>query len=314
MTNDKKMKTKNITIKSRAALLFAGLVIMMSGVKAQNNQFSYTQYMDNLTPLNPAYSLLDKAGSVNTLVRKQWAGIDGAPTTFLFNGNMPIEQFNASAGLVVLNDQFAIENQTEVNAYFAKSVQVGTNHYLGVSLNAGLRGYTANYSQLDAADPVFANDVRQTKPNVGFGIIYYSDKYYIGVSVPELTINSLGTAGIQNSSNFANHYYFSGAVLLNIDQDITFKPATLLSYAKGVPFIGDISGTFYMKNEFGIGLNYRTNSELATIVTYNVNSFHIGYSYQFGTSSDNLGGFSNATHEITLGYRFGNGAANSRTL
>jgi type IX secretion system PorP/SprF family membrane protein len=290
------------------------VLINVSKVVAQQQAFSYTQYMDNLTPLNPAYSLLDKSGSINTLARKQWIGIDGAPTTFLFNGNIPLESINGSAGLIVFNDQFAVEHQTEVNAYFAKGIQLGEKDYLGVSINAGLRNYVAGYSTLDPSDPAFRNDVRETKPNIGFGIMYYTDWYYIGVSVPELTINSLGTASVQDNTNFRNHYYFSGALITNVNDDIEFKPATLISYANGVPLIADISGTFYMKQAFGIGLNYRTNNEMAGIITLNINAVHVGYSYQFGTTSNNLGGYNNATHEISVSYRFGKGALKPKIL
>ncbi|HVW94509.1 MAG TPA: PorP/SprF family type IX secretion system membrane protein [Mucilaginibacter sp.] len=281
---------------------------------AQTQQFSYTQYMDNLTPLNPAYSVLDQAWSVNTMARKQWVGIDGAPTTFLINGNMPLSSINASAGLVVLNDKFAIERQTEANAYFAKAIQLGQNNYLAVSLNAGLRNYVANYSQLDPGDPVFANDVRQTRPNVGFGVMYFSDWYYLGVSVPELTITSLGTASVQDNNNFKSHYYFTGALLTRFDDDFTFKPSVLFSYARGVPLITDFSGIVYVRQTLGIGGSYRLNAEAAGIITLNLDQFHIGYSYQFGTSSDNLGGFHMATHEVTLGYRFGKGITKRKLL
>jgi type IX secretion system PorP/SprF family membrane protein len=290
------------------------LIIAYNNVSAQQQQvFTYNQYMDNLTPLNPAYSLLDQAGSVNTLARKQWVGIDGAPTTFMINGNLPIPSINGSAGLIVMNDQFAIEHQTEVNAYFAKAIQVGPTGYLAVSLNAGLRNYIANYSSLDSTDPSFKDDIRETKPNVGFGVMYYTDTYYFGLSVPELTVTSLGTASVQNNSNFRNHYYFSSAFLTS-GEDIKFKPALLLSYESGVPLTANVSGIFYFKEILGLGLNYATNNQMAGIVTINIDNFHIGYSYQFGTSSENLGSINIPTHEVTLGFRFGKGYMTPKLL
>ncbi|WP_184547054.1 PorP/SprF family type IX secretion system membrane protein [Mucilaginibacter sp. FT3.2] len=283
-------------------------------VQGQTQQFSFTQYMDNLTPLNPAYSLLDQAGSINTMARKQWVGIDGAPTTFLLNANIPVASISGAAGVIVMNDQFAIERQTEANVYFAKAIQLGQNNYLGVSLNAGIRNYRANYSSLDSSDPTFANDVRETKPNIGFGVIYFSDWYYIGVSVPELTITSLGTASVQNNNNFKNHYYFTGAFITDAGEDFKVKPSILFSYAKGVPLITDFSGIMYIKETLGIGASYRLNEEMAGILTLNLDKFHIGYSYQFGTSSSNLGGFNMATHEVSLGYRFGKGIGKRKLL
>ncbi len=275
---------------------------------AQQQPFNYTQYMDNLTPLNPAYSLLDKAGSISTLASKQLIGINGGPTSFLINANMPIEPINSAAGFSLLSDQLAIEHVIEVNAYFAKAIQVGPEDYLAVSLNAGLRNYVANYSSLDPTDPAFQNDVRQTKPNVGFGVMYYTDKYYIGLSVPELTISSLGTASVQNNNNFTNHYYFAAALITSIDEDIKFKPATLVSYSSGVPLLADISGTFYFKDVFGLGANYGTDNTMAGIITLNFGTFHVGYSYKFGAGSQNLGGLNDATHEVSLSYRFGKGS------
>jgi type IX secretion system PorP/SprF family membrane protein len=308
------MKLKYIISKNIKAILFVVLVLLVTGARAQNNQFSYTQYMDNLTPLNPAYSVLDKAGSINTLARKQWVGIDGSPTTYLFTGNLPLESINAAAGLTVLNDQFAIEHQTEVNAYFAKSMQIGPKEYLAVSLNAGIRNYVANFSTLDPSDPVFNNDVRQTKPNLGFGVMYYTDWYYLGLSVPELTITSLGTAAVQNNNNFSNHYYFSGALITDLNDDIKFRPATLVSYSRGVPLIADVSGTFFMKEILGLGLNYRTNNEIAGIVSVSLSRFRLSYSYQFGVASNNLGGYNISTNEVSLNYRFGKGASNPKLL
>lgn len=293
--------------KSLLIALSLCLLLLVTGHSAiaQQQAFSYTQYMDNLTPFNPAYSLLDKAGSIHSLARKQWVGIDGAPVTYLINGNLPVESIDGAAGLIVFNNRLAVEHQTEANAYFAKGIQLSSENYLAVSINAGIRNYVANYSSLGATDPIFRNDVRETKPNIGFGVMYYTGWYYLGISAPELTITSLGTASMQNNTNFRSHYYFSGAMLADINEDITFKPATLIAYARGVPLVADISGTFYMKQTLGLGVNYRTDKTMAGIITINVNAFHVGYSYQLGTSSANLGGFNNATHEVSLSYRFG---------
>ena len=56
----------NCVKKWMLCLLFTGFAISL---KAQQQQeFGYTQYMDNLTPFNQAYSMLDKNGSVSALV------------------------------------------------------------------------------------------------------------------------------------------------------------------------------------------------------------------------------------------------------
>ncbi|MBV8391365.1 MAG: PorP/SprF family type IX secretion system membrane protein, partial [Mucilaginibacter sp.] len=257
-------------------LLFLGFAL---GLRAQQQQeFGYTQYMDNLTPFNQAYSMLDKAGSVSTLVRKQFVGIQGAPSTFIFSGNLPIESINGASGLLVMNDQFAIESNTQFSAYFAKSIQMSDADFLAVSISGGIKSYRANFSTLDPTDPQFRNDVRETRPNLGFGVMYYSDNYYVGLSMPELTITGLGAANVQNNTNFRNHYYFSGGFIMPLAEDIKLKPAALVAYAQGVPVTANISGTIFLKDVLGIGLNYRSDNEAAGIICINMNSFKLGYS------------------------------------
>jgi type IX secretion system PorP/SprF family membrane protein len=281
------------------------LLLTGSRALAQQNTFSYNQYADNLTPVNPAYSLLDKAGNVNILGRRQFIGLDGAPTSLLMSASFPLENIGAAAGLFLVNDKFAVENQTEVNAFFAKSIQLANATYLSVSINAGVRSYIANYSTLDPNDPVFSQDVRETKPNIGFGVMLYGDAFYLGVSVPELSFRNLGTASVQQANYLRSHYYFCGGALIKLNEDIQFKPASLVSYLQGSPVIADFSGTIYLKEQLGLGVNYRTNKQVAGIISVNANSFKVGYSYQFGTSSTNLGGYNNATHEVSISYRWG---------
>ncbi|WP_158557147.1 PorP/SprF family type IX secretion system membrane protein [Mucilaginibacter conchicola] len=286
--------------------MMLSLLLNSSRLLAQQQQiFSYSQYADNLTPVNPAYSLLDKAGSINLMGKRQFIGIDGAPTSLMLSGSLPIESIGGAAGIFVLNDQVAVEKQLEVNAFFAKSIQLSAEDYLSVSLNVGVRNYNALYSTLDPYDTQFKDDVRETSPNLGFGVMFYSNKYYVGFSLPELTIRSLGTASVQQANYLKNHYYFSGAYLADLSEDIKFKPSTLVSYVKGSDMLADFTGTFYLKEQLGLGAGYRTNKRGAGIISILGDNYKIGYAYQFGTSSNNLGGFNTTVHEVTLGYRFG---------
>lgn len=304
--NTQELVNVAIAVHKRIKLLGITLLLLTgSRAFAQQNTFSYNQYADNLTPVNPAYSLLDKAGNVNILGRRQFIGLDGAPTSLLMSASFPLENIGASAGLFLVNDKFAVENQTEVNAFFAKSIQLANATYLSVSLNAGIRSYIANYSTLDPNDPVFSQDVRETKPNIGFGVMLYGDNFYLGVSVPELSFRNLGAASVQQANYLRSHYYFCGGVLIPLNEDVQFKPASLVSYLQGSPVIADFSGTIYLKEQLGLGVNYRTNKQVAGIISVNANSFKVGYSYQFGTSSSNLGGYNNATHEVSISYRWG---------
>jgi type IX secretion system PorP/SprF family membrane protein len=297
----------NTAIKNhyKTIMSFAVMILFTNLIYAQ--QISFTQYMDNLTPLNPAFSLMQPGGSVFSSVRKQWIGVPGSPTDYLVNASIPVEPIGGSVGLIATNDVFAIENQTEVNAFFAKGIRISKTQTLAVSINAGLRYYNANYESVDAGDQVFQNNVRQTSPNIGFGVMFFSDSYYVGVSVPELNIRNLGNASQQTTIDDQNHYYFTAGLSTVFNDDFKLKYSGLVSYSQGVPVIADVSTILYLQQTIGIGVNYRTNNEAAGIFSIQYKNIHLGYSYQFGTTSSNIAGFSNATQEFLVGISFGKG-------
>ena len=270
--------------------------------------FTYTQYMNSVTPYNANYSLLDKTGSITILGRQQWAGIDGAPSSLSFSGNLPITAINASAGLIVLHDQFAVEKLSEVSAFFAKEVQLSDNTFLGGSFTVGLRAYVANYSELDSFDPKFRDNLNETSGTTGISVMYYSpEKFYIGASLPRLSIKNLGKASTEENRYLKNNYYFNAGFVQVIGSGWKIKPATLVSYTHGLPVEANFSTSIYVKDQLGLGVNYNTSHELAGILSYQfVNNMMFAYSYQTGFGKyaiGNAGG--NATHEITFGLRFG---------
>lgn len=290
---------------NKKILLLLMLTPIVGVVKAQQT-FSYTQYMDNLTPVNPAFSLLSNDGSIHTIVRKQWLGITGAPTSYLFNANFQLKDIGSAWGIISRDDEFSVEHITYFNGFFAKSIALNEDEKLAVSVTAGFKYYNTNYASLDPLDPAARNDVKQFSPDVGLGLMYYTDNYYVGLSVPDITFKSSVTK-VQDNNNWRNNYYLAGGFMHEFEDDFKMKPSAMLCYIRGVPMIADISTMFYTKDVLGVGASYRTNNEAAVILSFDLNLFHFGYSYQFGTSSTNIGGTGNATHEVSMAIHFGRG-------
>jgi type IX secretion system PorP/SprF family membrane protein len=284
-------------------LAYCLLLLPLTGSKslAQNGSSGFSQYADNLIPFNPAYSAVNKDGSFTLTGHKELVGIQGGPTSAIASAALPIKQFGMMAGLFLSDDRIAIEHQFEINGFIAKYIQLSADQFLSASVNFGTRNYSAAYSTLDSFDPTFSTDIRETKTNVGFGIMLFSDKYFIGFSVPELSSRTLG---IVQQSNLSSHYYLTAAYLADVSEDIKLKMSSLVSYVKKDQTLADLSGILYFKNQFGLGAGYRTNKQIAGIFSINFNNFRIGYSYQFGASGA-IGGINNAIHEIGLLYKLG---------
>ena len=265
--------------------------------------FSFTQYMNNVTAFNPAYSTMDNATNLNVVGRKQWIGINGAPNTFLFNGSTPLTSINGSAGLSVLSDKVGPENLTEINVFVAKKIQLTGDNYLSASINGGFRNDKITYSALDPTDPSFQNsDVNQTIPNIGFSAMAFGSNYYVGLSVPRISFSKP-----VSNTNLQNTYYLTGAYIAPLSTDFKLKPAALLAYGgSNLPLSYDVSTTLLVKDVVGVGVNYRNDSNVAGLLSINFdNAFQLGYSYQFSVSNHPIGGINNTTQEISLSFRFG---------
>jgi type IX secretion system PorP/SprF family membrane protein len=295
-------------MKKYLSILTLFVLALVSYNKAWAQQpFTFTQYMNNLTPVNSAYSTLDDAGNLNVVGRKQFIGINGAPSTFLFNGSMPIPGIASNAGLIVLNDKYGAENLTEINGFFAKKIQLSGGSFLSAGINAGFRNHTVHTSTLDPSDPRFANsDIDETETNVGLSAMLSGSNYYVGVSLPRLTLSSLGKS-TQENNYIMNTYYLTGAYIKSLNDDFKVKPAALIAYGgSNLPLMYDVSTTLYIKNVLGLGVNYHSQDALAGIVSVFINNnILFGYSYQFSVGQYALGGINNTTQEITLSYRFG---------
>lgn len=291
-----------------AFLLVLGLFVSASahGQKPLN----YSLYTQNPGSINPTWYLSDSSSSVHGLVRRQWLGMDGAPSTYGINGHVPLRGMGAAVGMNLSFDSFGLEKLMDVSAFFAKSVQLSqSGQYLSASLNLGIRRYEALYSGLDPLDPVFRDDIQETVSTIGLGVMFYEpERFFVGFSMPRLSMQELGIASNRRDYHFNATYYLMAGYLAQLNEVFKLKPAVLASSTKGLSNTYDVSATLYMQDAIGLGLSYGTNKELgAHAAIYASNQLSFGYNYQFSTEA--FGGFNigNNTHEIGVTYRLGEG-------
>lgn len=284
------------------------LLILLPLASDAQQHFSYNQYMHNLGPINPAWYLSDPATSLNTVVRKQWVGIEGAPSTLILDGHIPLSKFQAATGLNLSYDSFGAEKLFDIKAFFAKSVRLSEDEeYLSASLSIGLNRYEALYSGLDGHDPAFRDDVLETTGTFGFGAMFYiPEKFFAGFSAPRLSMRELGIASSQGEYSFNTPYYITAGYLGKLSDVFKIKPVILVMHTKELQTAFDFSTTLYIADAIGLGLNYGTSKELGTQFSILVNDrLRFGYSYQFGTESYGRSNVGNNSHEVGFGYRFG---------
>ena len=238
--------------------------------------------------------------------RRQWSGMEGAPTVFWGSGHMGFKDFGATAGVSIRHESLAVEKLSEASAFFAKSVRISQTEWVGMSLNAGIAYLDGRFSQLDPQDPAFREDVMETDALVGFGIMLYRpDRYYVGLSLPRLMLGNLGVGG-DSRYNFRNIYHLTAGALFALGTDFHVRPSVLVTYSESLRPQAEVSALFFIKQVFGVGANVRSYGEIAGMAQFNFSGFGLGYSYQFNPGNEALNRrISNTSHEIGLSYRFG---------
>jgi type IX secretion system PorP/SprF family membrane protein len=171
--------------------------------------------------------------------------------------------------------------------------------------------FQANLSELqldESDDPAFQSNIdNHFTPNFGFGAYYSRERFYAGVSTPMLLQNSY--SGLQDGDNVLigkdlRHYFLIAGAMINISQNVAFKPTTLVKLTATAPAQIDLTTSFVFVEKLLIGAMFRSGDAFGGLVGMNItDQFHIGYSYDWSyglkTAKYNQG-----SHEIFLRYDF----------
>jgi type IX secretion system PorP/SprF family membrane protein len=264
----------------------------------------YTQYMYNMSVINPAYAGSKDNLSMGLLYRKQWIGIEDAPTTGTFFGHSKVGK-NVGLGLSVISDKIGPVEENNIYGDFSYTLNLGGAHKLAFGLKAGITLqnvglYSDIYSTLPQPnDPAFSENTSNSYLNLGSGFFYYTDKYYVALSIPNM-INSkhLDFNGREYGSE-VSHYFLTGGYVFDINENVKFKPFFLLKSAFNAPSSLDVSTNFMFNNKFEIGATYRLEDSFGAMVNYAITpDIRIGYAYDHIVSDLNV--VTPSSHEIIL--------------
>jgi type IX secretion system PorP/SprF family membrane protein len=260
----------------------------------------YTQYMYNMNIINPAYAGSRDGLSFGLLYRNQWSNIEGAPETSTFFGHAPIGN-NLGIGLSAISDQIGPVRETNVYADVSYTLKLGGEHRLAFGVKAGATFHDIGLSNIDLidADDPFFQDISSTTPNLGAGLFYYTEKYYVSLSVPNLLSSvHLDADGFKLGSE-TQHYFLTGGYVFDLTPDTELKPSFMLKSAFDAPtsFDVNVNARFYKK--FEIGISYRMDDSFSGLVNFQLSpAVRIGYAYDAVTSD--IRAYAPASHEIML--------------
>jgi len=286
-------------------ILLPALLILLSFIEVNAQQAPhYTQYMYNMNVINPAYAGSKENLSFGLLYRKQWIEIQDAPTTFSLSGSSPVGK-NVGLGLSVISDKIGPVEENNIYGDFSYTLNLGGEHRLALGLKAGVTLQKIGLKSIiqptlpSPNDGAFHEDTNNSKFNIGTGLFYYTNKYYVAFSIPNMLKSAhLDYNGIKYGTE-VQHYFLTGGYVFDLNPNLKFKPFAMVKSAFGAPVSVDVSSNFLYAEKFEMGATYRLQDSFGLMVNYAVSpSLRVGYAYDHIISDLNV--TTPSSHEIIL--------------
>jgi type IX secretion system PorP/SprF family membrane protein len=212
---------------------------------------------------------------------------------------------NVGLGLSVISDKIGPVEENNFYADFSYTLNLGGEHRLAFGMKAGVTMHKIDFNTIyptlpDVNDDVFAGgNPNKTFLNVGSGVFYYTDKYYVAFSVPNmLKTKYLDFDGRQYGTEEL-HYFLTGGYVFDINPNLKFKPFAMVKSSLNAPTSFDVSTNFMLYDKLELGATYRVEDSFGAMVNFAVTpSLRIGYAYDHIVSDLNT--VTPSSHEVMI--------------
>ena len=290
-------------MKKITKLFLAFLLLSFTYQVSAQQDPKYTQYLNNMNVINPAFAGVRGNTTITVDFHSQWVGNVGGPETQTFTINSPVGK-RMGIGFSAVHDAIHVQNETYLFGDLSYAIPVSEKAVLnfgvkvgGSFLNIDLQRITTS----ESGDPLFSENVKQFNPNVGVGMYYFTNKFFLGVSAPNLmaTKHYESTGLLYTKAQEDTHFFVTGGVQMPLGNNVIFKPSFMARAVKGAPLSIDLTANFLLHKKFELGVNYRMGESISGLTTFRLSDWmRIGYSYD--SINNRLTTISRGTHEVMM--------------
>ena len=292
--------------KAHMKKLFIIIVLFTSLTGFAQQDVLFSQYMFNKLTINPGYAGSREVFSADLVYRYQWVGIEGAPKTLSLSMHAPMRDKHVGVGGYIYSDRIGPVLDQGALATYAYRIELSEGK-LSFGLQAGIKYNTIDWSVIQLEDPDFVFQGTQKNkltPDANFGIYYYSNRMFAGISSKQLLQNEFGMVtgadGKKTYSKLLRHFYGMAGIAVPVSDMVIFRPSVLVKYVKDAPWQMDMNASFLFNDLFWLGMSYRTDGDLVFLTEFNISrKYRIGYSYDVNVK-DRIR-YNSSSHEIRLG-------------
>ena len=290
-------------------ILYTVVLSLFGFVAMAQNDVQLTHHLFNRLAYNPAYAGSLCAPAINGVYRNQWMGLDKAPETGRVDFHTPFLGDRHGLGIGLTFDKAAIFQNTYVDLNYSYRIPVSTEGTLAIGIKGQFDNGRANWQNtnpLDIGDQFLGQGERSaTRFNVGLGLYYTQNDFYIGLSAPQLRKSSFfDQVGISGDGADYRTYYLMAGWVTDINSNIKLIPGLMVSYNANAPFEVDLNANLVFMEKIWVGLNYRLGDSIDGMVQYQLSDkLRAGISYDFTTTMLNM--VSNGSVELSASYLLG---------
>lgn len=267
------------------------------------------QYLLNGLAINPAYAGSQEALNVGLYARNQWIGFEGAPKNFTFTLHTPMRDKRVGLGIIVLNDKIGSRTETGFMLNYAYRIDIGAGK-LSFGLGAGLTNLSTNTDLLrytDSGDGLLLYPgVRVLLPEFSFGLYYYTDKFFSGLSLPLFSQHPFNEVSGKYKIGFnpsEMNYLIVVGYQFTLSDNFELLPSLLFKTNPANNTQLDLNCNVIFREKVWFGTSLRTDRNMTLLFQYQANrQLRIAYSYGYEFSE--LSSFQKGSHEVMLLYNF----------
>ncbi|HXH17723.1 MAG TPA: type IX secretion system membrane protein PorP/SprF [Chitinophagales bacterium] len=332
----------------RIASLAIAIFLLAIALPASAQQIPiFSLYHENGFVLNPGITGYEGMGIAAVSYRHQWTKVEESPRTVSGGYRMPIyskgDLFQKAGnfigvGAYVMNDKTGPTSYLSGNITFAYHISFAKinpfnwaaflrKSHLSFGLTASINQYRLNSTELipEMANDrlVIAADDSKILPNAGLGMYYYYDKFYFGVSVPQVVPLKVKYAESDAASTIhkINHVFivtggkipFGGKVAQTGrgPRKYTYKfylePMVWFKKVSGAPYQYDAYLRFRHKDLLWLGAGYRSSKTVVIDAGILIKK-QVKFGYAYDLTVSDLSSYLGGSHEVVLAYQidFGN--------
>ena len=170
-----------------------------------------------------------------------------------------------------------------------------------MGLQGGYIQYGYDFSNVEfdfLDDPEIVNGHENiAKPNFGVGLMYMSERFFAGASIPRI-LNISISDGVSTSERYRRHYYFTSGFVTEVNRT-PVKAMALVRSMNGEAISADLSLSAFLDDAMWAGVTVRELKHFGVLAIISAwERLQLGYSFEMPSNSLVYGNY--GTHEISV--------------